>query len=95
METEGRGVFAVDFDATHGVKTVVLSADGSRALTGDDGGVVRVWNAATGMQCESALRRHYTDATALAVEFSKATTGYSDRLGRRESTDGKSRSLND
>jgi WD40 repeat protein len=61
-----------------GVKSIALSADGSRALTGDEGGVVRVWNAATGMQCVSALRRHNTDTTALAVEYSKATSGYSE-----------------
>jgi hypothetical protein len=81
MGTEGRGVVTVDFDATrHGVEMC-------RAVCG--------WYAATGMQCESALCRYNTDMTALAVEDSKATSGCSGRLGRRESTDWKSRSLKD
>jgi hypothetical protein len=73
METEGWGVVEVDSGAERHEGELSCSADGSRAITGDEGGVVRVSDTETGVLCEPILRRHNTDITALAVECSKAT----------------------
>jgi WD domain, G-beta repeat len=64
------------------VNCIVLSADGSRAITGVEGGVVRVWDAETGVLCQPTLRWHNTGITTLALECSKATSGNSGRCGR-------------
>jgi WD40 repeat protein len=49
------------------VRVVTLSADGSRALTGDEEGAVRMWDAATG-SLVAALHDHQEPITA--VRFS-------------------------
>jgi WD40 repeat protein len=75
------------------VNCIVLTADGLQAITGDEGGVVRVWDTGTGELCEPILRRHNAEITAVALEYSKAASGDSDRRGRGGRIGRKCRSL--
>jgi WD40 repeat protein len=72
------------------VNCVVLTADGSRAITGDASGLVRVWDTEIGALCEPVLLGHDTGITTLAVDCSQVTSGDS---GRGESIGRTSRSL--
>jgi WD40 repeat protein len=49
-----------------GVSCVLLSADGSRAITGGSSGVLRVWDAETGVLREPVLLGHTADISSLA-----------------------------
>jgi WD domain, G-beta repeat len=70
--------------------SVVLTADRTRAITGDASGLVRVWDAESGALCQLVLHGHDTGITTLAVDFSQVTSGDS---GRGESFGRMSRSL--
>jgi WD40 repeat protein len=59
----------------------VLAADGSRNITGDLSGVVRVWDTMTGELCGPALRQHARAITTLAAECSLSKFGDRDRRG--------------
>jgi WD40 repeat protein len=50
------------------VNCIMLTADGSRAITGDAGGVVRVWDTENGVLCEPVLRGHTEAIASLAAE---------------------------
>jgi WD40 repeat protein len=51
---------------------IALTTDGSRAVTGDVGGVVRVWDTKTGMLFEPILRGHVNMVSTLSAEFTPA-----------------------
>jgi WD40 repeat protein len=72
------------------VNCVVLTADRTRAITGDASGLVRVWDTKIGALCQPVLLGHDAKITTLAVDCSQVTSGDS---GRGESIGRTPRSL--
>jgi hypothetical protein len=72
---------------------ILTSTDGSRAITGDAGGVLRARDAETGVLCHLILRGYVTEITVLAVVCSEETSGDIDQRGRGASIGRKARSL--
>jgi WD40 repeat protein len=57
------------------VNCVVLTADGTRAVTGDASGLVRVWDTEIGALCQPVLHGHDAGITTLAVDCSQVASG--------------------
>jgi WD40 repeat protein len=75
------------------VNCIMLTADSSRAITGDAEGVLRVWNVETGMQCEPVLSRHTAGRLSLGTKCRIVRNADSGWRGCEESLDLGARSL--